>query len=64
MNIITVNFRNLFTIGLVSILGSAIVRFAESRTGLDIDLDGDVSEFSMPFTETDTRKKGARGGKK
>lgn len=58
MNLISLNFRNLFTIGLISILGSVVVRFAESASGVDIDRDGQVDSFSTPFSGGAPIKKG------
>ena len=65
MNLISVNFKNIFTIGLISLLGSVVVRAIESKTGLDVDGDGEVAEF-MPFFGAGgtSTKRGRKGGNK
>jgi len=65
VNLITVNFKNIFTIGLISLLGSVIVRAVESKTGLDIDGDGEVAEFAPFFGAGSTSgRKGRKGSNK
>jgi len=42
MNILTVNFRNVFTIGLMVYLASLILRIAEGVTHIDLNMDGSI----------------------
>ena len=64
MNMISINFQNIVTIGLITYLGSAVVRFLESKTGVDIDMSGDVATFESPFESFGDGGKTSKRGKK
>lgn len=63
MNMISINFQNIVTIGLITYLGSAVVQFLESKTGVDIDMSGEIATFESPFESIGGGKTSKRGKK-